>query len=267
MEPRLVDSHCHLDHLDTNADHGALSGMLARARAQGVVHLLAVAVDLESYEHSRRLAACRGDVSFSVGVHPNGCLPREPDEAELSQRAGETGVIAVGETGLDYHRSHGDLAWQRARFRRHIAVARHVNKPLIVHCREARGDVVRILEEEKANEIGGVFHCFVEDWQTARRVLELGFLLSFSGVVTFKNASVVQEVAARVPLDRLLVETDAPYLSPAPYRGQPNEPGRVRTVAAHIAKIRATSLEVVAEASTTNFFRLFKDAGESAVLA
>ena len=263
MAPRLVDSHCHLDHLET--DQAALAPVLARARSQGVIHLLAVAVDLESYEHSRRLGSGRGDVSFSVGVHPNARLQSEPDEAALSQRAGEPGVVAIGETGLDYYRSRGDLEWQRLRFRRHIAVARHVNKPLIVHCREAPGDVVGILEEEKASEVGGVFHCFVEDWPTAIRILELGFSLSFSGVVTFKNATVVQDVVARVPLDRLLVETDSPYLPPVPYRGQRNEPGRVRTVAECIANIRRTSLEDVAEASTTNFFRLFKGAKESGV--
>jgi len=169
-------------------------------------------------------------------------------------------VIAIGETGLDYFRSEGDLEWQRQRFRTHIAAARQTQKPLIIHMREATQDTLRILQEEHADSIGGVMHCFTEDWATAKAALDLNFYISFSGIVTFKSATLLQEAAKHVPLDRMLVETDSPYLAPVPFRGKSNQPAYVRHVAEFIAQLRNTSLEEIAAATSKNFFRLFKTA-------
>jgi TatD DNase family protein len=166
-------------------------------------------------------------------------------------------VVAIGETGLDYFRSEGDLEWQRERFRTHIAAAKSCAKPLIIHTREARADTLRVMEEEDAGAAGGVMHCFAEDWETARRAMDLGFYISFSGIVTFKNAQELKDVARRVPLERMLVETDSPYLAPVPHRGKPNEPAYVRFVAEHIAELRGTTFEAIAEATSENYYRLF----------
>jgi TatD DNase family protein len=193
----------------------------------------------------------------AVGVHPDTQEGEEPDEATLIRLAAHPKVVAIGETGLDYYRLEGDLEWQRDRFRTHIRAARQCGKPLIIHTREASADTLRVLEEEAAGKVGGVFHCFTETPAVAEAALALGFYISISGIVTFKNALQVKEVARSVPLDRLLVETDAPYLAPVPHRGKLNHPALVRHVAEEVARLRGISLDELTQATTTNFLRLF----------
>lgn len=232
--------------------------IIANAKALDVEHMLCVSVDLESYPEILSLAEQYECIYASVGVHPNTKMENEVSQATLEQLAANDQVLAIGETGLDYFRSEGDLEWQRERFRTHIRAAKVVNKPLIIHTREVGEDITRILEEEGADAVGGVMHCFVENWETAQKAMDLNFYISFSGIVTFKNAKEVQEVARQVPLERMLVETDSPYLAPVPYRGRPNQPGYTRYVAEFIAELHGTSYEHVAEQTTANFFNLFK---------
>ena len=254
----LVDSHCHLDRLDLKPFDGRLDGALDHAHEQGVQHLLCVCIDLEHLDDVLAPARRHDFISASVGVHPNEREGRDPSVEELVKLADDERIVAIGETGLDYFRcKKGDTDWQQARFRNHIRAARLTGKPLIVHMRDASEDTLRILEEEKAGEAGGVMHCFVEDRTTARRALELGFYISFSGIVTFNSATELREVAREVPADRMLVETDSPYLAPVPHRGKSNQPAWVREVAQCIAGVRGESLEQVAERTTENFFRLF----------
>jgi TatD DNase family protein len=259
----LVDSHCHLNMLDFESlGCGNLAQVMAAASEQGVGHMLCVSVDIETFPQVLALAREHANVSASVGLHPNSRDVHEPGVEELVLLAQDPQVVAIGETGLDYYRSpqdqgSGDVEWQRERFRRHIAAARAACKPLIVHSRDARADTLRILREEHADEVGGVMHCFTEDWDTARAAMDLGFHVSFSGIVTFKNAIVLKEVAKRVPLDRLLVETDSPYLAPVPFRGKTNQPAYVRHVAEHIAGLRGEPFDVIADATSRNYFGLF----------
>jgi TatD DNase family protein len=253
---QLVDSHCHLPLIE--GGEAGIEGVLARAAAAGVSHMLCVSVDLESYAGVRELARNHAQVSCSVGVHPNTDTPvREPSIAELVEEGGQDYVVAIGETGLDYFRSEGDLEWQRDRFRHHIRAAREVAKPLIIHCREAAADVIRVLREERAQDVGGVMHCFVDDWETASAAMDLGFYISLSGIVTFKSARDLQSVAQRVPLERVLVETDAPWLAPVPLRGKQNEPAYVRHTAEFLATLRGEPNAAFAAATTANFHRLF----------
>jgi TatD DNase family protein len=253
----LVDSHCHLDRLDLSKYGGKLSAALEAAAANGVEHMLCVSIDLESFPGMLKAVAPYDQVSISVGVHPNERLRREPTVAELVELAKHSKVVGIGETGLDYFRSEGDLDWQRKRFRAHIDAAKICAKPLIIHSREAKQDTIRILAEEGADDVGGVMHCFTEDWDMAQRAMELNFYVSFSGIVTFKSAQQLQEVARRIPLDRMLVETDSPYLAPVPYRGKANEPAYVRQVAEFIAELRGVSLEEIAHATRRNYYELF----------
>jgi TatD DNase family protein len=253
----LVDSHCHLDRVDLKAYGEDFSRFMAATLEAGVGHMLCVSIDLEHYPKMRALVDPYPQVSVSVGVHPNERHRRNPEPAELAGLADDARNVAIGETGLDYYRSDGDLGWQQTRFRNHIAAARACAKPLIVHTRDAREDTIRILREERANDVGGVLHCFTEDWTMASRALDLGFYISFSGIVTFKNANDLRDVAARVPLDRMLIETDCPYLTPVPYRGRPNEPRYVSQVAQHIAGLRGIAVSDLAAATRENFFRLF----------
>lgn len=252
----LVDSHCHLDCLDLEPFGGDLDAALAAAREHGVQHMLCVSIDLEHFPRVLEVAHRHGDVSASVGVHPSS-EGREPSVEELVQLAADPQVVAIGETGLDYFYNKGDLAWQRDRFRRHIAAARQTRKPLIIHMRDATEDTLRILREEGADEVGGVMHCFVEDWTTAQAAMELGFYISFSGIVTFRSAETLREVARRMPSDRILVETDSPYLAPVPHRGKGNQPAWVRHVAEQIAALRGEELSAFAATTTENYFRLF----------
>ncbi|MEJ2360653.1 MAG: TatD family hydrolase [Gammaproteobacteria bacterium] len=256
----LVDSHCHLDRLDLTPFNGELGGALENAQQHGVGHMLCVCIDLEHFADVLAPARHYDNIYASVGVHPNEQEGQEPDVDTLVEMADDPRVIAIGETGLDYFRSEGDLEWQRNRFRTHIAAARQSGKPLIIHMREATADTLRIMQEEGAGEVGGVMHCFAEDWETAKAALDLDFYISFSGIVTFKSAKTLQDVAKQVPLERMLVETDSPYLAPTPFRGKSNQPAFVKYVAEHIAPVRGTSLEKIGEATTQNFFRLFRAA-------
>ncbi len=256
----LVDSHCHLDRVDLSPYGGDFGRFMERTLSEGVEHLLCVAIDLEGHPAMMELVEPWPQVSTSVGVHPNDKEREEPTVERLVELARHPRNVAIGETGLDYFRSEGDLEWQQRRFRTHVRAALAAGKPLIIHTREAREDTLRILEEEKAREVGGVLHCFTENWEMARRGLELGFYISFSGIVTFRNAEALREVVKKVPLDRLLVETDSPYLAPVPHRGKPNEPRHVRLVAEKVAEVRGVPLETVIERTGENFFTLFASA-------
>ena len=254
----LVDSHCHLDRLDLSQVDGKLNGLLAAAAEQDVGHFLCVSINLEDYPAMLAIAEQHDRISASVGLHPNEQDGHDPDVDELVEYAKHPKIIAIGETGLDYFRSEGDLDWQRDRFRRHIAAAKQAGKPLIIHSRDAKEDTLKILEEESAGEAGGVMHCFTGDWDMAQRAMDLNFYISFSGIVTFKSARELQEVATRMPAERYLVETDSPYLAPVPHRGKPNQPAFVRHVAEFIAELRGESYEQVAAATTENFRTLFR---------
>ncbi|MCR4300919.1 MAG: TatD family hydrolase [Sulfuricaulis sp.] len=250
----LVDSHCHLNFDPLNT---SLEEVIQRARDNGVGHMLCVSVTLESFPEIRAIAHNHPNIFASVGVHPNEREGREPTVDDLTSLADDERVVAIGETGLDYFRLQGDMAWQQERFRRHIRAARQSGKPLIIHTREAAEDTLRIMREEKASEVGGVMHCFTESWEVARQALDIDFHISFSGIVTFHNAKTLREVAKQVPENRLLIETDSPYLAPVPHRGKSNEPSYVRHVAECLADLRGTDIESVAQITTRNFFSLF----------
>ena len=225
--------------------------------ANQVTHALCISTTLEGFAKVRSLAERYDNFFASAGVHPDSAPENEVEVAPLAALAAHPRVLAIGETGLDYYRQTGDLEWQRERFRRHIRAARQAAKPLVIHTREAAADTLRIMEEERAAEAGGVLHCFTESLQVAQAAMAMGFYISFSGIVTFKNAVALKEVAVRIPPDRLLVETDSPYLAPVPHRGKTNQPAWVRHVAEELARLRGVSLESVAHATTENFFRLF----------
>ena len=250
----FIDSHCHLNFPDLR---GSLPELLQRMQENTVSHALCVSVNLEDFPQVLALAEAHPNLYASVGVHPDYEGVEEPDVSRLVELADHPRIVAIGETGLDYFRLKGDLEWQRERFRTHIRAAKLSGKPLIVHTREASDDTLLILAEEGAHDIGGVMHCFTESWAVAEAALELGFYISFSGIVTFKNAAQVKEVAQRVPLDRILIETDAPYLAPAPHRGKLNQPAYVRHVAEEIARLRGIVVEEVGQRTTENFQRLF----------
>jgi TatD DNase family protein len=262
MSDYLVDSHCHIDMLDLSAWNGNMDGAVQAAREHGVGHMLCVCINMEDFPAVRDIANRYDNVSASVGVHPNDVDGHEPTVDELVELARDHNIVAIGETGLDYYRSEGDLDWQRERFRRHIAAAKQSGKPLIIHTRESTADTLQIMTEEGADEVGGVMHCFVDDWDSAKKAMDLNFYISFSGIVTFKNAQSVQDVASKIPDSRLLVETDSPYLAPVPFRGKSNQPAYVRYVAEKIAQLRNVSPEEIARITTANFFRLFKHAAK-----
>ncbi|HET7832853.1 MAG TPA: TatD family hydrolase [Gallionella sp.] len=251
----FVDSHCHLDFPGLAEN---LADVLEEMQHNDVAAALCVGVNLTGLPQVLALAEQYPHIYASVGVHPDYEDVEEPNAARLVELAQHPKVIAIGETGLDYFRLKGDLEWQRTRFRNHIRAARETGKPLIIHTREAAADTLRIMEEEKAAEAGGVMHCFTETWDVAEAALELGFYISFSGIVTFKNAKQIKEVAQRTPLDRILIETDAPYLAPVPHRGKLNQPAYVKHVAEEIASLRGISVAEVGQRTTENFIRLFK---------
>lgn len=256
----LVDSHCHIDFPDL-AD--SLPQVLGLMQDNDVGCAVCIGVTLEDFPRIRVLSESNRTIFASVGVHPETTGVREPSIADLVALAQHPKVIAIGETGLDYYWHKDAPEWQRERFRVHIRAAIESGKPLVVHNREATADTLRVMAEERAGQVGGILHCFTESWDVAEAALDLGFHISLSGIVTFKNALVVKEVARRVPLDRLLVETDAPYLAPVPYRGKLNQPGYVRYVAEEIAMLRGVSYEEIASATTENFFRLFPQVREA----
>lgn len=250
----LVDSHCHLDFPELAE---RLDAVVAAMRQHQITHALCISVTLEDFPRVRAIAERFEHIYGSVGIHPD--YPDVPDVAveELVSLADHPKIVAIGETGLDYYRIKEDCEWQRQRFRTHIRAARSCGKPLVIHMRDAAADTLRIMREERADEVRGVMHCFTEGWETARAAMDLGFYISFSGIVTFKNARTLREVAKQVPLDRMLVETDSPYLAPVPYRGKINEPALVRYVAEEIARLRGIDSAEVAEKTTKNFFHLF----------
>ncbi len=253
----LVDSHCHINFEPLGA---TLPAVLERARRNRVAYMLCVSVNMEDFPQVHKLAQQHENIFASVGVHPNEQGGADPDVEELARVAEDDDIVAIGETGLDYFRSRGQLDWQRERFRRHIQAARLAGKPLIVHSRDAATDTMRWLRDHRARESGGVMHCFTGDWEMATQALDLGFYISFSGIVTFNSATILQEVARKAPLDRIMVETDCPYLAPAPHRGKTNEPAFVRHTAEFVAQLRGMETAELAAATTENFFALFSHA-------
>ena len=251
----LVDSHCHLDFPELA---GRLDAVVAAMREHQVSHALCISVTLQDFPQVRAIAERFDHIYGTVGVHPDYPDVPEVGVEELVRLAGHPKIVAIGETGLDYYRIRENNDWQRERFRTHIRAARRCGKPLVVHTRDASADTLRIMREEEASDIGGVMHCFTGDWETAQAAMDLGFYISFSGIVTFKNALALKEVARQVPLERMLVETDSPYLAPVPHRGKTNEPALVRYVAAEIARLRGIDVGQVSEQTTKNFFNLFK---------
>jgi len=231
--------------------------ILNNAKENDISHLLCVAIDLDGSPDIIKLAKQHEMISATVGIHPNTELANEASVDDIIRLANTDEVVGIGETGLDYFRSEGDLEWQRERFRTHISVAKELNKPLIIHTREAKDDVIKILKEEGADTVGGVMHCFVEDWETAQAAMDLNFLISFSGIVTFKNAKDLQAVAKQVPLAQMLVETDSPYLAPMPFRGKTNQPAYVRHVAEFIATLKDIEFNTLAKQTSDNYHKLF----------
>lgn len=253
----LIDSHCHLDRLDLAAHGGSLDTALDAARAAGVGHFLCIGVSADNAATVKSLAERYADVDCSVGVHPLDLQPgAEPALDWLLGELVHPKVVAIGETGLDYHYEPESAALQQASFRLHLDAARITGKPVIVHTREARADTLALLREAALPQ-AGVLHCFTEDWEMAKAALDIGFYISLSGIVTFRNAEALREVARQVPADRLLVETDSPYLAPVPHRGKPNLPQYVREVAEYLAVLRGVSYETLAEQTSSNFKRLF----------
>ncbi len=256
---KFVDSHCHLDRLELPAGV-TLEQVMADARARGVSHFLNIGVEQESFPHVLAIAEAHADVSCSVGTHPlyEGIHATTFDWVRAA--AQHPKVVAIGETGLDYYYTPDTAEAQQRSFRAHIRLARELGLPLIVHTRQAQADTLNLLKEEGASEHGGVLHCFTEDWSMAAAALELGFYISLSGIVTFRNADSLREVARKVPADRLLIETDAPWLAPVPYRGKSNVPTYLVEVAECIARERGCSVAELAAQTTANFFRLFSHA-------
>ena len=253
----LVDSHCHIDFepLGNNIDC-----VLSNAKENQIAYMLCVSVNLTDFPRVLSLAHEHDHIFASVGVHPNETPGETIDVDNLVSLGNDPQIIAIGETGLDYFRSEGNLDWQRDRFRGHIEAAQMLSKPLIIHTRDAGTDTIQIMKENNANRVGGVMHCFADDWSIARQALDLGFYISFSGIVTFKTADKIREVALKTPIDRILVETDAPYLAPIPHRGKTNEPAFVRHTAEFVADIRDMPIEEFAHKTTGNFFMLFNTA-------
>lgn len=253
----LIDSHCHLDQIDLTPYAGDFPTFVAQTLASGVAHMLCVCINLEAYPAMRDLVADYPQISLSVGVHPCEQAGQEPTERLLIEWAQDPKNVAIGETGLDYFHTKAHKVQQQERFRCHIRAARAAQKPLIVHTRQAPADTIRLLQEEHAAEVGGVLHCFGESREIAYQAIALGFYLSFSGVITFKNAQRLRDVVAKIPLDKILIETDSPYLAPVPWRGKSNEPRYVIKVAEMLADIHQVPLDDVIQTTNTNYQRLF----------
>ncbi len=260
----IVDSHCHLNFLDLTEFDNDMSQVLSRAKENGVQHFLCVCVELSDYHQLELLAASYSNINISVGVHPNSEMEQPVTTSMLCKLAENPACIAIGETGLDYYRTHTEEAQegQRSRFREHIKAALITSKPLIIHTRQAAEDTLSLMAEENAQRIGGVMHCFAENMDIALRAIDLNFYISFSGIVTFKNATTLQDVAKHIPLDRMLIETDSPYLAPVPFRGKQNHPALVKYVAETIAELRGMRYEEVAEITTQNFYDCFRLPGK-----
>lgn len=257
----FIDSHCHLDFPELAAQHDEIFALM---RDNAVTHALTISTTLKTFAAVRAVAEAHANVWCTAGVHPDEQGDdHEPRIEDLLAMAAHPKVVGIGETGLDYYRLQEPLEWQRQRFRIHIRAARVCGKPLIIHTRSASADTLRLMAEEGAGEVGGVMHCFTESQAVAEAALAMGFYISFSGIVTFKSARELQQVARAVPLERMLIETDSPYLAPAPHRGKMNQPGYVRHVAEFIAQLRGVGVEEIARATTGNFFRLFRCASQA----
>ena len=253
---QIIDSHCHIDRVDLDAFGGSIESMLDHARNLSVDKFLCVCIDLEHFDDVHTLSKSYPNIYCSVGVHPTETNCKDPSIEELLEYAKSNRVIAIGETGLDYFHVRKDEAdWQRDRFRRHIAASNQSGKPMIIHMRESKEDTIEILSREKAEK--GVMHCFAEDLETAEAAIDLGFYISFSGILTFKSAQDLREVAKQIPTERILIETDSPYLTPVPYRGKPNSPAYTYYVAEKLAEIRNTTIGEIAKVTTQNFNKLF----------
>lgn len=256
----LIDSHCHLNFIDLTDFNNDLGEVLKQAKANNVTYFLCVCVELSDYPQLERIAIQYDNIAISVGVHPNSVCDSPITAEQLCDLAKNPACIAIGETGLDYFRTETEEAreLQRSQFREHIKAALISKKPLIIHTRQAAEDTLMVMAEENAQEIGGVMHCFSEDLAVAKRAIDLNFYISFSGIVTFKNAKTLQEVAQAIPLDRILIETDSPYLAPVPFRGKQNHPALVKHVAETLANLRGITYEELAAATTENFYRCFR---------
>lgn len=253
---QIIDSHCHIDRVDLDAFGGSIESMLDHARNLSVDKFLCVCIDLEHFDDVLTLSKSYPNIYCSVGVHPTETNCKDPSIEELLEYAKSNRVIAIGETGLDYFHVRKDEAdWQRDRFRRHIAASNQSGKPMIIHMRDSKEDTIEILSREKAEK--GVMHCFAEDLETAEAAIDLGFYISFSGILTFKSAQDLREVAKQIPTERILIETDSPYLTPVPYRGKPNSPAYTYYVAEKLAEIRNTTIGEIAKVTTQNFNQLF----------
>lgn len=252
----FFDSHCHLDRIDLADFDNDFAHLLERIGEQQVSHMVCIGVDLESFESMYEKISAIPNVYATVGVHPDYAEASEPDIDTLVKLSERAKIVAIGETGLDYYHTEGP-EWQRQRFRTHIDAALAVNKPLVIHTRMAKEDTIQILKEHGAERVGGVMHCFTEDWAMAKKAIDLNFYISISGIVTFKQAENVREMAAKIPNDRLLIETDAPWLAPAPFRGKTNFPGHVHLVAEKLAEIRHTDVNTIAELTMANARALF----------
>ncbi len=251
------DSHCHLDRIDLDEYRNSFHTLLDTILANQVTRMICISVNLETFDSMYEKIESFPQIYCSAGVHPDYENVLEPDISQLCDLAKREKVVAIGETGLDYMNAENDMQWQRDRFAIHINAAREVQLPLIVHTREAKKDTLKIMRDNKADEVGGVMHCFTEDWQMAKQAIDMDFYISISGIVTFNQASNVREMARKIPLDRLLIETDSPWLSPAPFRGKQNHPGRVCLVAEKLAEIRGEDLVTIANKTYTNANRLF----------
>ncbi len=250
------DSHCHLDHIDLSEFNNDFNELLTLIRENRVDEMLCIGINLESFEEMYQLVRDRPGIYATVGVHPGYEKVSEPEVDQLVELAQQDKIVAIGETGLDYYHTDGPQ-WQRNRFRTHIEAAIEANKPLVIHTREAKKDTMQIMQDHDAQKVGGVMHCFTEDWDMAKQALDMGFYISISGIVTFKQGENVREVARKIPADRLLIETDSPWLAPVPYRGKTNFPGHVRFVAEKVAEVRQTDLETIARQTTRNARKLF----------
>ncbi len=250
------DSHCHLDHIDLSEFNNDFNELLSLIRENRVDEMLCIGINLESFEEMYQLVRDRPGIYATVGVHPGYEKVTEPEVDQLVELAQQDKIVAIGETGLDYYHTDGPQ-WQRNRFRTHIEAAIAANKPLVIHTRDAKKDTIQIMQDHDAQRVGGVMHCFTEDWEMAKQALDMGFYISISGIVTFKQGENVREVARKVPADRLLIETDSPWLAPVPYRGKTNFPGHVRFVAEKVAEVRQTDLETIASQTTRNARKLF----------
>jgi len=257
----LIDSHCHLDRLKAAPDHAAMQIIMNNAKAQGVDYLLCVNVRQQGFELMRDKVAQFDNVFLSSGVHPLD-VKEGLDVAQIRRFATDPKVVAIGETGLDYFYADETKQLQQQCFEQQIALAVEVNKPLIVHTRDAREDTIAMLKNGQADKVAGVLHCFTETWDMAKAAIDLGFYISVSGIVTFKNAGDLRSVIRKVPKDRLLVETDSPYLAPVPHRGQENQPAYVKDVAEFVAELRGEKYQDLADYTSENFFALFKDAAK-----